>query len=271
MTTAVDLVCPTGTPMTPEQRASFEQDGFLVVPGALGPAEVEHHAAALRRLHTNTGVLHRLGAVSACPTMLPLVDHPRVFGLVWSVLGWNIHLYHSHLDVHPPVPADQPDRFVWHQDGGPQNRDLETDPRPRLSVKVAFWLSDLSEPDRGNLEVLPGSHLDNRLSRPPTPEVPWPRPDGAVPILAQPGDAILLDRRLWHARSTNRSTLTRRAAFFAYTYRWITAREHLTVDLPGLTPVQQQLLGTLPESDGDHAWAYQPEAVPLFRALGEVR
>ena len=100
--------------------------------------------------------------------------------------------------------------------------------------------------------------------------MPWPRPDGAVPILAQPGDAILLDRRLWHARSTNRSSLTRRAAFFAYTYRWIAAREHLTVDLPGLTPVQQQLLGTLPESDGDHAWAYQPEAVPLFRALGEA-
>ena len=35
--------------------------------------------------------------------------------MVWSVLGWNIHLYHSHLDIHPPVPRDQPDRFVWHQ------------------------------------------------------------------------------------------------------------------------------------------------------------
>ena len=268
MTTAVDPGCPIGTPMTPDQRTTFEQDGYLVVPGALDPEEVARHSAALDSLHSGNRALHRLGAVSACPAMVPLVDHPSVFGLVWSVLGWNIHLYHSHLDVHPPVPLNQPDRFVWHQDGGPQNRDLETDPRPRLSVKVAFWLSDLSEPGRGNLEVLPGSHLDNHLSRPPTPEVPWPRPDGAVPILARPGDAILLDRRLWHARSTNRSTLTRRAAFFAYTYRWIAAREHLTADPPALTPVRRQLLGTLPAAGGDHAWAHQPEEVPLFRALG---
>jgi hypothetical protein len=37
---------------------------------------------------------------------------------VWSLLGWNIHVYHSHLDVHPPLPARRPFRFEWHQDGG---------------------------------------------------------------------------------------------------------------------------------------------------------
>ena len=66
---------------------------------------------------------HLLEPVAHCPDVLPLVDHPATFGLVWSLLGWNIHLYHSHLDVHPPVPAAAPYRFVWHQDGGRQNRE----------------------------------------------------------------------------------------------------------------------------------------------------
>jgi len=42
-----------------------------------------------------------------------------------------------------------PFRFEWHQDGGRQNREIETDPRPRLSVKLAYWLSDVSGPGRG--------------------------------------------------------------------------------------------------------------------------
>jgi ectoine hydroxylase len=44
-----------------------------------------------------------------------------------------------------------PFRFDWHQDGGRQNREIETTPRSRLSVKLAYWLSDVSEPGSGNL------------------------------------------------------------------------------------------------------------------------
>lgn len=50
------------------------------------------------------------------------------------MLGWNVHIYHSHLDVHPPILQRQPFRYEWHQDGGRQN--CETNPRPRLTVKT---------------------------------------------------------------------------------------------------------------------------------------
>ena len=33
---------------------------------------------------------------------------------MWSTLGWNVHIYHSHLDVHPPVRVPVPFRFDWH-------------------------------------------------------------------------------------------------------------------------------------------------------------
>jgi len=265
--TTLTVVPALGRPMTEDQQAAFERDGFLVVPGALDGDEVERYRRAVAASGPERP-MHRLGAVAACPAVAPLVDHPAVLGRVCSLLGWNVHVYHSHLDIHPAVP-DQPPRYVWHQDGGVQNRDLETDPRPRLSVKAAWWLSDLSEPGRGNLRVIPGSHRRNTLSRPPDPDIPWPEPVGAVDVLAGPGDALLFDRRLWHARADNHSSTTRVAAFFAYTYRWIVGRDPAPADDPCLSPVQRQLL-CLDRPAGDDAWAHRPEDAPLFVALREA-
>jgi hypothetical protein len=61
-----------------------------------------------------------------------------------------------------------PSRFDWHQDGGRQNRKIETTPRPRLSVKIANWLSDISQPGRGNLKLVPGSHKEQGFLDPAT-------------------------------------------------------------------------------------------------------
>jgi hypothetical protein len=119
------------TPMTAQQRAEFEREGFLVVPGVLSEAEVEFYAGALDRVYRARrvaggvapgGAMHLLSAVANCPEVIGLIDHPRAFSLVWSVLGWNVHIYHSHLDVHPPIVQRQPFRYEWHQDGGRQNR-----------------------------------------------------------------------------------------------------------------------------------------------------
>lgn len=273
MATTVPTFRHPGTAMTADQRARFEHDGYLIVPGVLDEAEVAHHTAAIDRVYRHRapsgGPLHLLNAVQNCPELASLIDHPTVFGLVWSTLGWNVHIYHSHLDVHPTVPTKRPYRFEWHQDGGRQNRELETTPRPRMSVKFAYWLSDVSVPGRGNFKVVPGSHTTDLIVGPPRRDVPWPDPEGAVEVTANPGDVVFFDRRIWHSRSENHSPVTRRAVFFGYTYRWVRAREELTRDLPGLNPVQRQLLGVLGAGDGDHAWGHEPEEVPLYRALRE--
>ena len=62
-----------------------------------------------------------------------------------------------------------------------QNHDLETHPRPRMSVKVAYFLSDVSEPGRGNFAVIPGSHLRDTIDRPADDRNDLP---GSVPVLA---------------------------------------------------------------------------------------
>ena len=239
----------------------FERDGYLVVPGVLDRGEIRRCREAVAGVYEPPGSMHRLGAVAAAPGLVELVDHPAVLGPVLDVLGWNVHVYHSHVDVHPPE-GDVPSRFTWHQDGGIQNRDLESTPRPRLSMKAAWWLCDLSEPGRGNLRVLPGSHLHDTLERPPSPDVPWPEPPGVVEVLAEPGDLLLFDRRLWHSRSPNRSSLTRQAVFIAYTYRWIVSRDPRPAVDPAWSPVRRQLLG-VDELEPDNAWGRFPEEVPL--------
>jgi ectoine hydroxylase len=202
-----------------------------------------------------------------------------VFGLVWSMLGWNVHIYHSHLDVHPPIRQRRAFRYEWHQDGGRQNREIETDPRPRLSVKLAFWLSDVSRPGRGNFKVWPGSHLCNRIDGPPRRDIAWPDPQGAVEVCVNPGDAVFFDRRLWHARSDNYSRLTRKAMFFGYTLRWIAIRDelealHARAEFAQFSAVQRQLLGGIGvgidgQAEGDHRWGHYPATTPLYSFLSE--
>jgi ectoine hydroxylase-related dioxygenase (phytanoyl-CoA dioxygenase family) len=269
--------------ITVAQREEFEQQGFLILRGALDADEVRHYRGAVEAVRDGErsrgtlgpdGSVHLLGAVGRCPDLAGLLDHPATFGLVWSVLGWNLHVYHSHIDVHPEVVGPRDPWWHWHQDGGRQNRELETDPRPRMSVKLAYWLSDVSRTGRGNLTVVPGSHRTNWLAGPPRRGVPWPTPPGAVQVTVEAGDVVFFDRRLWHARSLNRSDVVRAAVFLGYTYRWVRIRDDVAA-LPrepwwaGLTGVQRQLLGSVRPDDGDHAWGHEPATTPLYVALAE--
>ena len=164
--------------LTDAEAAAFERDGFLVVEDALSDAKVAELSELMDRLVASGGYTHtphgaRAGRVNAIdvagldPALIELVDHPRTLPKVWGILGWNIHLYHSHYimaeRVDRPANGEAEATLGWHQDSGQINQDLETNPRPRLSLKVAYFLSDASEPDRGNFWVLPGSHLRNEI------------------------------------------------------------------------------------------------------------
>jgi hypothetical protein len=272
------VIAPTAT--AGEAAVRLRSDGFVALPGVLDPPLVARLVAALDRVHdeeiarAHVGPgepMHLLGQIGREDLFLELLDHPAVFPLVCGELGWNIHLYHCHLDVTPPRAYPRlPPAWGWHQDGGRQNLDLECDPRPRLSLKVAFGLSDVSLPGRGNLLIVPGSHERNTLPRPDHPELGFDPPAGAEPVLASAGDALVFDRRLWHSRSDNLSEHTRKAIFLAYSYRWIRPRDDLGIDPASerfrrLSPVRRQLLGE--PADPQHQWGLRPEAVPLYARL----
>ena len=256
--------------LTGVQREVFERDGYLVVDDALDAAHVARLTDAVDRVwasHRDTppiagaDPLHLLAFVGRDLSFLELLDHEPILRLVVDLLGWNVFMHHCHLDVHPPLHGPSPGTWMWHQDGGVQNHDLETHPRPRMSVKVAYFLSDVSKPGRGNFAVIPGSHLRDAIERPADGGNSLA---GAVTVLARPGTAVLFDRRLWHMRSENPSSLTRKALFYAYTYRWVRARDdvHIPPELFGtITPIRAQLLGAGSSSIGH--WLPSEDDAPL--------
>ncbi|MEZ4665007.1 MAG: phytanoyl-CoA dioxygenase family protein, partial [Caldilineaceae bacterium] len=172
-----------------------------------------------------------------------------------------IYLYHAHLIVTAPSGEAANDKtFGWHQDSGRANVEMESTPRPRLSLKVAYFLSDTSESGRGNFWVVPGSHLWNSIDKPTDGDG---QPAGAIPVLAKPGTAVFFDRRIWHAGTPNWSDITRKVLFYGYGYRWIRTKDDMTVQ--GLwdqcDPIRRQLLGWGVNANG----FYSPtdEDVPL--------
>lgn len=263
--------------LTEAERASFERDGYLVVEEALPPSMVRDLNAVVDRLDAEWrprmgrgphDLLNRFDFIGEDPLLLELLDWPRTFPKVWGILGWHIQLYHTHMNVTPPLPPDGSaanQRIHWHQDSDRLNRDLETNPRPRVSIKVGYFLTDTTEPGRGNFLVVPGSHLWNELPVPP-----GGSPEGVVTVRVPPGTAVIFDRRLWHTPSPNRSQITRKVLFYGYSYRWLRPRDDMTVAhlMERCDPIRRQLLGA--SATGGHGYTSPTDAdVPLRGWLRE--
>lgn len=261
--------------LTDEERRQFDETGLLQFEGVLSAAQIAGLTREADRIfearlasgHSSNQSLFYPNFIPDSPLFQDLVDYPRVLPKVWGILGWNIYLYHAHLIVTPPCGEGRSEKtFGWHQDSGRVNREIESHPRPRLSLKVAYFLSDASEAGRGNFWVVPGSHASDSLA---LPEGGVGQPEGATPVLAKPGTAVLFDRRLWHTASPNWSRITRKVLFYGYGYRWIRTKDDMTVQSlwPQSDPIRRQLLGWGVNSNG----FYSPtdEDVPLRGWLRE--
>mgnify|MGYP001320384061 CR=1 FL=1 len=255
--------------LTEEERRTFEETGYLILEEALNESQVTALTQVVDRIfeekvkagHDTRKALFHPNFIPDHPLFLDLVDYGKVLPKVWGILGWNIYLYHAHLIVTPPSGQEPNDRtFGWHQDSGRMNVEMETDPRPRMSLKVAYFLSDLSEPGRGNFWIVPNSHRNNKIA---IPESGIGQPEGAIPVCVKPGTAVFFDRRLWHTASPNWSDMTRKVLFYGYAYRWIRTKDDMTVqDLwEQSDPIRRQLLGAGTNCNG--YYSPTPEDVPL--------
>ena len=258
--------------LTDQERLTFERDGFLQVSNVL-PVDL------VRALETATDCIELpsepkesyvlLDFIGKDDVFLELLDWPLTFPKVLGILGWHIQLYHSHIVVTPPLSDENHHttrRLGWHQDTGRLNIELEGNPRPRVSLKVAYFLTDTSEPDHGNFTVVPGSHLRNELDLPEDGSDP---PD-AQEIRAKPGDAVFFDRRIWHAAGRNRSSIARKVLFYGYSYRWLKPRDNMTVAhyMDRSDPIRRQLLGAGP-TGGMGFTSPKEEDVPLREWMRE--
>ena len=160
--------------MTDEEREHFEREGYLFIPNALSLEEVDALSTAIDGMRStaiadgltkeadNWGKADLIGQNDA---FLNIVDNPRVLPKIWGAMGWNIYLYHTHLHVKLPAPdAEEGEGWMeFHQDSGRVNIEMRTFPQARLSLKAAYFLTDVSEPGRGNFYIIPGSHISDNI------------------------------------------------------------------------------------------------------------
>jgi len=237
--------------LTEDERRTFNETGYLIVEDVLSTEQIKALTAEADRIleqkiaagHNNQQAMFYTDFIKDHQMFLDLVDCDKILPKVWDILGWNIYLYHTHMIVTPPSGQEKTDKTLgWHQDSGRVNLEMESHPRPRLSLKVAYFLSDLSEPGRGNFWIVPNSHTADEM---PLSKDGIGQPKGAIPVCFKPGTAVFFDRRLWHAASPNWSELTRKVLFYGYGYRWIRRKDDMTID--GLyeksDPIRRQLLG----------------------------
>ncbi|NIK72002.1 ectoine hydroxylase-related dioxygenase (phytanoyl-CoA dioxygenase family) [Paenibacillus sp. BK720] len=230
----------------------FEQDGYLLLRDVLPQERVERINRAVDELlakEPDALAYNLYNSVERHDEIAALMDEPSILPLIVRLLGHNIQLHISHLTIRKPNPLDldtATQSFInWHQDG----------PHPQFPslggvtglyyVKACYILSDMSEPDRGNTKVVPGSH-----NRPYQPEFPDTRQklEGEVQICGKPGDVFIFAQNLWHSAAPNHSPYTRRQLFMGYSPIWMRPIDYHTASprlLEKATPYQKQLLGVI--------------------------
>jgi hypothetical protein len=230
-------------PLTERERFLFDVAGYLVIPGALTAAEVEGCLAAARRAHaaTPSAEWRQLGAVyEQEPAMEPLIDHPAVFAKARALLGDYFILQSSWCTVSPPgFPGGR-----FHQDGSGvyEFRRLAT-PTPLVQLRIGFFLTDQSQPNMGNMAMIPGSH---------NAAVPLPKgtPLEEVPIAqvicGEPGTALLFHQGVWHCGTANEIDTPRFIQHVVYAPPWLIPSDRQRNDpefLERTTPRRRALLG----------------------------
>lgn len=245
---------------TAAERAQFEQDGFLIVRGALSKAKVAELKEVIARREPdwknspdrkNIYGLDMRPIVNKDPAFLDLVEQPTTFPKAIRFLGhFNVQLMTSHLIMVPPDPSKR--NIGWHRDGG--------NPRPTAggpdcfnSLKIGYFLTDLLQPNMGSLMVVPGSH-----KLPGTVLKGWDKqdPPGAIELKVEAGDAVIFENRVYHAGAPNFSNQTRIVLYYGYGYRWLkpidyggTFPDEL---LAQCSPIGRQMLGAKSSHLGYH-------------------
>ncbi|MFK7693485.1 phytanoyl-CoA dioxygenase family protein [Paenibacillus sp. HJGM_3] len=234
---------------------TFQEQGYVLLRGVLDEAKVKKLNAAVDDIlaqEPEALSYNIYNTVERHPEVASLIDEPTVLPLIVRLLGLNIQLHISHLTVRKPNPNDlatPTSSFInWHQDGPRPMFHAQNGVIGTYYIKTCYILSDMSEPNRGNTKVIPGSH--NRPFQPDHTNVDEELPD-EVPICGKPGDVFLFAQNLWHSGSPNRSEFTRRQLFLGYSYLWMRPIDyHRASDslLEGASPIRRQLLGAISDN-----------------------
>ncbi len=244
------------TKLTDDQRQQFRDQGYLIVRNVIDDDLISRLIDAGDRLLAAGERYNRFqtsefyDGYRNCITMddafIPLLTNEVTLPLVIQLLGSNLQLSTSHLIHRHPDPSGTPvtvRRPGWHRDNGRTSSDLGAGNYPRIGLKCAFYLTDLSEPNSGVTMLSPGSNqLTERI------EIPEGKADpaNAIEPLLNPGDCVIFEYRTWHAGAPNFTDITRKAVMIGYGYRWLKPMDYIKQQpelVEKLTDIEKYLVG----------------------------
>jgi ectoine hydroxylase len=231
-------------PLTDAERFMFESAGYLVIPGALSPAETEACLAAGRRAHAATGGAWRqIGHLyESEPAIEGLLDHPSVLPKVRALLGDHFIIQSTWCTMQPAGGS----AGGYHQDGSSVYEFRRLAPAtPLVQLRVGYYLTDQSEEGMGNMVMIPGSHnVSTTLPKsvvPDTADLPI-----SEVICGKPGDALLFHQGVYHRTGRNLMDFDRYTMHVVYSPPWLIPSDRFGNDpafMVRTTPLRRALLG----------------------------
>ena len=243
-------------PLSDAEIRQFDDEGYLIVRKVLDPPTIDRLTEVGDRLmasdrRENRQVSHSdlydsfRNCVSIDDAFIPLLTNEKILSVVVQLLGAYIQLMTSHLIYKHPDPPGTPNTARlpgWHHDYGRAKKVLGNGV-PRILLKCAYYLTDLSKPNSGATLVAPGS---NQLVEAIKILEGQTDPLGFIEPGLQPGDCFLFENRTWHAGAANLSPHTRKAVMIGYGYRWVMPMDYRTQSealLKKLNPLGRYLVG----------------------------
>ncbi len=274
------------------QQQKFDEDGFILIENALSPEHVsrlievvdERDAACRQAQGVAADTAYQIrNAVAHHEELFRLMDYPKLFPLVVDVMGVNIQLRTSHVDVRPPMNAYVEQElgvrgsfFPWHSDAPDFGYPITNGAVPFFEVKIGYYLTDLTEHNSGAICVVRGSHkVSPENIHDPAYNID---PSDLIEVNVKPGTAMLWRTALWHCLTPNLSDHSRKCLYYGYNYRWMRPGDYdqQTPDLLArCSPIQRQLLSANASDEGvryndndpahpaSRYWRPEPEDIPL--------
>jgi ectoine hydroxylase-related dioxygenase (phytanoyl-CoA dioxygenase family) len=257
--------------LTPAQRQSFADDGYLVVPNALDRETIDNLLAEADQLcapFLNKPELAgkpeynhldlRRGLLKQ-KALLALVANSTTVPLLVQLLSPNIHLHSTTVIYKRPETPDAPSfRRGWHRDIRIP-RDLGHEKLPLVGIKVCYCLTDFQQPNCGMTLMARGTHLRTGPLQIAKGEVD-PIGVEVKDIRLNAGDALFFENRIFHTAAPNRSDRTSKVVIYGYSYRWMKPEIYLEAPddqlLLTVDPITRQLLGGYRDVDTP-AWALE--------------
>ncbi len=197
-----------------EQKTFFDENGFLVISGAIGTDELGKILSDIQ----SSGLTGLTEDIWAAPSIGPLIENPRLLSVLQNILGNAVLFFKGAYVETPPkrIAGATARPKVFHVDYGVGEQIGDFRNSCASWINVGHYLTDMT-PELAPFWVVPGSNRDYSL-------VPGSDmahlADKARMVLAKAGDALLIHCMTVHAGGDNDSDETRHAVFLSYRPIW---------------------------------------------------